>query len=446
MRLKFETFYKSMMFVLAGLLVFSIWAGAQTTNAPAVAAAVSKGIITNEVPVEADTAVSVGKTNFTIGGTEVPLSFGLDQFELLRHPILGIPAWQYIASLIYIFLAFYISKFLDYFIRARLKTWAAKTESKLDDLFLDLVHGPVKVVSFVIFLHIGLNVFNWPKWVEESFSKCLKIIVAVSLTYMALKCVDLVMGYWKERVSKDDDKSFDEQLVPIVRKALKLFVIVVSVLMTLPSLGINITGLIASVSIGGLAIGLAAQDTLSNLFGAVAIFLDKPFRIGDRIQLDSIDGVVETIGLRSTRVRNQDGHLITVPNKTMGNATITNITRRPNIRTLMNIGVTYDTPVEKVQRAVVLLNEVFKAHSKTLDVWVSFNKFEASSLNIFVVHWWNDTDYKAYLQGMQEMNLSIKERFDAEKISFAFPTQTLYMKQDSEWKMGAEVLSIPPRD
>src|SRR5205814_776703 len=134
-----------------------------------------------------------------------------------------------------------------------------------------------------------------------------------------------------------------EQLFPVISKSLKSFLLVVAILVTSSNLGLDITAMLASLSIGGLALGLAAQDTVANLFGAVAVFVDKPFRVGDRIKLENIDGVVESIGLRSTRVRNQDGFLVTVPNKTMGNATITNVTRRPNIKTEMNIGITYDT-------------------------------------------------------------------------------------------------------
>jgi len=210
----------------------------------------------------------------------------------------------------------------------------------------------------------------------------------------------------------------------------------VAVLVTSQNLGFDITAAIAGLSVGGLALGLAAQDTVANLFGAVAIFIDKPFRIGDRIQLDSVDGLVETIGLRSTRVRNLDGHLITIPNKTMGNATITNITRRPNIKTVMNIGITYDAATEKVKRALQILKEVYKDHPQTFDCLISFNKFADSALNIQVVHWWNSTDYKEYLAGLQEMNLMLKERFDKEGIGFAFPTQTVYVKQDSDWQLN----------
>ncbi|MDW8308500.1 MAG: mechanosensitive ion channel family protein, partial [Verrucomicrobiales bacterium] len=322
-----------------------------------------------------------------------------------------------------------VSKFLDFATRVWLKRWADRTQTKFDDLLLELVRGPVKVVSFVIFLRIGLDVFEWPEVVESVLAKAFTILVAVVITYSVLKLVDLLMGYWRERAAQED-QTFNQQLLPIVRKTFKAFVIVVAALTTLNNLGVNITAAIASLSIGGLAVGLAAQDTLGNLFGAVAVFADKPFKIGDRIQLDNVDGTVETIGLRSTRVRNLDGHLITVPNKTMANAIITNITRRPNIKTTMNIGITYNTPVERVKRALEILNEVYRSHPKTHDVIISFNKFESSSLNLLVVHWWNSTDFREYLGGMQELNLQVKARFDAEGIEFAFPTQTVYVKQD----------------
>ena len=415
MKLKFQHFFRFYAFILVTVLLWSVWAGAQgTTNA---AASTNAGPATAVVP-----------TNKIV---EAALTFGLDRIEILQGKLWGNPLWQYIASLIYIFLAFYVSKALDYLTRVWLKKWAAKTDSTLDDLLLDLLNGPIKIVSFVIFLHIGLRVFAWPAWVAEILSKGLKIVVACSLTYLVIKAIDLFLNYWKNR-SAQDDKTFDDQLFPIIRKSLKVFVVVVAVLTTSKHLGLDITSILASVSVVGLALGLAAQDTVSNFFGAIVVFVDKPFRIGDRIRLDAVDGTVETIGLRSTRVRNLDGHLVTIPNKTMGNATITNISRRPNIKTEMNIGITYDTPVEKVKLAVMILEEVYRSHAMTEDLIVSFNVFASSSLNILVVHWWKSLDMKAYLAGMQELNLKIKTRFDAEGIAFAFPSRTVYHKLDSD--------------
>ena len=417
MRLRFDTLYRCGLALLVGLLFWSLWANAQTESAN------QAGLFTT--PVTNNLATRLSQLD------EAYVSFGLNRIGFLRdHSVLGQPLWKYVASLVFVFLAFYVSKFLDFATRVWLKRLAARTQTTLDYLLLDLLNGPVKIVAFVIFLHIGLGIFQWPPAVQNVLSKLMVVIVAASLTYMLIKLIDLLLGVWVRKATGARDEQFHKQLLPIISRTLKVFVIIVSFLVTAPHLGLNITGLIASLSIGGLALGLAAQDTLANVFGAVAVLTDKPFHVGDRIQLDAVDGVVETIGFRSTRVRNLDGHLVTIPNKTVGNATITNVTRRPNIRTIINLGITYDSDDQKIARAVALLQEVYRKHPNTQDVWISFNKFGDFALNLQVIHWWNNTDYRAYLAGMQELNLAIKQRFDAEGIGFAFPTQTLYVKQE----------------
>lgn len=420
--------YRGFLFLLFVMLAWSVWSlAAQEANPPA----------TNTVSV---TATSGSTTNSITVGTPAPnqsqpmktpawIERLAQDLPFLKYTLWENELWKYLFSLIYIFLAFYVSKFLDYLTRVWLKRWAEKTSTKFDDLILDLLNGPVKVVAFMIFLRIGLDVFAWPATVQKILSKGFTIIVAISLTYMVMKFIDLLLNFWRQRAVAKEDDAFNKQLFPIIRKSLKVFVIVVATLVTLDNLGVNITAAIASLSIGGLAVGLAAQDTLANLFGAVAVFLDKPFKIGDRIQIDNVDGSVETIGLRSTRVRNLDGHLVTIPNKTVGNATIVNVAARERIKTVMNIGITYDTPTEKVKRAIAIIKEIYGSHPMTSELVTSFNKFESSALNILVVHHWKNSDFAASLGGLQEMNLQLKERFDAEKIEFAFPTQTVYVKQ-----------------
>jgi MscS family membrane protein len=358
---------------------------------------------------------------------------------------MGNPLWQYVASLIFIVLAFYVATLLDYLMQVQLRKWVSKTETKFDDLVLNLLHGPIKVISFVVFLHIGLRVFAWPEWASVFISNGLKIAVAVSLTYVALKCIDLLTGLWEQRTQATQEGMVDTHLFPLLRKSFKIFVLVVALLVTCQNMGMNVTSLLASLSIGGLAVGLAAQDTLSNLFGAVAIFADKPFRVGDRIQLDSIDGVVEVIGLRSTRVRNLDGFLVTIPNKTMANANIVNVSRRPTIKTVINIGLTYDTTAAKIEQAMRIVEEIFRPHPKTADLLVTFNRFDPSALNIQVVHWWNSTDAKENALGIQALSLELKRRFEVEKLNFAFPSQTVYLRQDSSWKLASEPQSAGTR-
>lgn len=414
MKWRFEWIYRFGLAVLLVIAFWSVWAGAQETSAPAAAAMTNPPAL---LKIELSAHYE---------------SFGLDRIDFLREtPLLGQPLWKYLASLIYIVLAFFVAKLLDFIVNVWLKRWAAKTETKYDDLILELLRGPVKVVAFVVFLNIGLGMFEWPLRAQEFLSRGFIVVVACSVTYVVLKVVDLLLDVWREKTVLAQDKAFAAHLFPLINKVVKAFVIVAAAILTADNLNIKITSLLAGLSVGGLALGLAAQDTIANLFGAVAIFLDKPFHIGDHIKVEGVDGTVEGIGLRSTRIRNLDGHHVTVPNKLMGNAIITNVTRRPTIKTEMNLGLTYDTPVEKVKRATVLLEEIFRANPKTADLIISFNKFADSALNIFVVHVWSGTDAKAHFAEMQELNLQIKQRFDAEKIEFAFPSQTVYLKTEA---------------
>ncbi|MDB6041245.1 MAG: Low conductance mechanosensitive channel YnaI [Verrucomicrobiales bacterium] len=413
--------WKALLVSLALLVLWPWFVDAQTTNATNTTETVTQG----------------GTAVVAAGGHEaVRLTFWLDQITPLRQLLFGFPLWEYIAIAIYAAIAFLVARILDYLIGVRLQSWAAKTTTKVDDWILRLLHGPLKLIVFIIFLHIGLEVFHWPTWIAVWLKKGLYVIIAFSITYMVLRVVDLLISHWRVRAATKEDTTFNEQLFPIVSRSLKTFVILVAVLVTADNLQINIRSAIAGLSIGGLALGLAAQDTVANLFGAVAVFMDKPFKLGDAVRVESFEGNVEAIGLRSTRIRNPDGHLITVPNKTMGNAVVTNLTRRPNFRTMMNIGITYDTSSAKLEEAVAILNDVLAKEALTHDRIVSFNRFADSSLNIQVLHWMKTTDYKEYMRVLHVMNMAIKQRFDAAGIGFAFPTQTVYLKQDSEWRFA----------
>jgi MscS family membrane protein len=411
MKVKFQTFAYTYVFLMLSLLLWSVWAMAQDRpGLETTPSALAPG--TNAPPVH-----------------RTYLTFGLDRVEYLSaHTALGVPYWQYLAVLIYLVISFYAARLIDYFIQHRLKQWAAKTKTTLDDAIIVLIEGPTRVVAFAIIFYVGLQRFAWPDWFELALVKAVTIVVGITLAIVLLKVVDLSIAHWRAKTAHELDHSFDEQLFPILRKSLKIFIVLVAAVVIADNLHIEVKGLLASLSIGGLALGLAAQDTVANLFGAVAVFVDKPFRLGDRIKLADVDGTVEAIGLRSTRVRNLDGYLVTIPNKTMGNATIVNVSRRPNIKTELNIGLVYDTPVPQVRKALAILDEVYRDHPKTFDLVVAFNKFADSWLNIQVVHLWNGLDAKEHLAAMQEMNLAVKERFDREGIDFAFPTQTLHFK------------------
>ena len=346
-------------------------------------------------------------------------------FPFLKTEWFGNQLWKYIASGLYILLAFYVSKFLDYLTRALVHQWAKQTDAAIYKPLIDLLNGPVKMVIFAILLYIGLSLLRWPLKVQAILPRVFILAVAVSITYTLVKFIDVIMGYWRVKATSHADHALDAQLLPFARKCFKAFVIVVAALVTAQNLGVNVTAAITSLSIGGLAVGLAAQDTLANFFGAVAVLVDKPFRIGETIRLDTVEGVVESVGMRSTRVRNGNGFLVNIPNKTVGNATITNVSRRTSIHTEMNLRLAGDTPAEKVKRALAILDEVFRGQPMVQDLTVSFNKFADSAPNILIAYNWNGVDDAKYQAGMQQLNLEVKQRLEAEGISLAMPGQVV---------------------
>lgn len=409
MRIEFKTLYRGSLLFFGCLLCFSLWASTQTNSAAV-------------PPIPA-----VQKTN---SNAHLHLTFGLDQYAPLKDKqLFGIDLWQYAAFLVYVAIAILLAKLIDLLARGYFKRLVLKTDSPHDDLLLDVLAGPVKVLIFVLLLHIGLDFFPWPDWAEKWFSRALQLIVAGALIYLSIKLVDLLLSIWRERLEKTVDKAMAQQFFPILQKILRAIVVVIALLVTMQNMGMNITSLLASLSIGGLAIGLGAQDSLGNLFGAISIFLDKPFQVGDQVRFEQHEGHVENIGLRSTRIRHLDGHLITVPNKMMASTTVINISGRPTIRTVMNVALTYDTPEPRIREAIGIVDDVFRKHPKTHDLLVTFNKFEATSLNLQVIHWWQGNHQPSQLADLQEMNLALKNKFDNAKLQFAFPTQTIYYKE-----------------
>ena len=416
------------MFLCSATLVWSLWSlslAAETTNTTTVA----KG---TDMASKASALTRKVINEEFIQSHQTELSFWINHVPGMEELFLGIPRWQYVASLLYLILAFSVSRAMDWLIRNRLKHWASKTDTEWDDILVKLAEGPVKAITLVFLIHIGLELYNWPLWLEINISRLSLIVGAVALTFIALRVIDLAIAAWRRQPKQGGDVAFNDQFVLLIGKLLKAVLILITSLTLLGNLGVDITAILGSVSVLGLAFGLAAQDSVANLFGAVAVFVDKPFKVGDRIKVGSdVDGVVEAMGLRSTKVRNADGFLITLPNKSVGNNTVINVSARPSIRTVLNYGLTYDTPAHRIDFAANLLRSIFTAHSLTGECQVTFNRFDASALNIEVNHQCLTRDLPTYQATLHGLNLEVKERFDAEKLEFAFPTQTVFIKKDT---------------
>ena len=364
----------------------------------------------------------------------------IDMIPGFDTEIRGIPLWQYVGFLSYLILAFIVAKVIVAVLFSRLRKCFPQTdESKLSQIVLAHVCKPVQLILSVILLKIGLelcsSVYHWPDWMMGMLNKVLVVAVAVSVTYTIIKLVDIYFAIWGQK--KEIDPMFKSQVIPLLNRVVKCAIILVSLLMITSNLGINISSVLAVGSVGGRAFSLAFQDLLNNMFSGIVIFLDKPFQLGDRIVVEGRDGVVESIGLRSTRIRSfLDGYLVSIPNKTICNTLIENISKRPSIKTEINIGVTYGTSADKLKRAIDLVSEVYRNNPQTVNLVVNFNKFNDFALNIQVVHWNKAIAWALYVKNIESMNLELKHRFDEEQIEFAYPTQTLYVKQDSNWQVN----------
>jgi MscS family membrane protein len=244
--------------------------------------------------------------------------------------------------------------------------------------------------------------------------------------------------------AQSTESTIDDILVPLISKTLRIFIILLAGIVIIQNLtGVEIGPLLASLGIGGLAVALAAKDSIANFFGTLTILFDKPFQVGERIVIDDYDGVVEHVGFRSTRIRLLSGHLVTIPNEKVVNSGLENIAKRPNIRWLTNIGITYNTPPDKIEEAVETLREILADHEglhPDLPPRVHFNGFNDWSLNITVVAWYHPPDYWAFQAWVQRTCLEITRRFSAAGIDFAFPTRTLHLAAEAKQHLKVEVL------
>jgi MscS family membrane protein len=258
--------------------------------------------------------------------------------------------------------------------------------------------------------------------------------------YLLVNLLDARLKRW----ASGSQNSIDDMLAPLVGKTLRIFIVVIGVIMVMQNLtGVQIGPLIASLGIGGLAVAFAAKDSIANFFGTLTILFDKPFQVGERIVIDSYDGVVENVGFRSTRIRTLAGHLVSIPNEKIVNSGLENIGRRPHIRWLANIGITYDTSPLKVKEAVEILKSILENHEgmhPDFPPRVYFNGFNDWSLNITVIVWYHPPDYWQYQEYVQATCVRIMERFQAADIDFAFPSRTLYLANEDKRQLKLQLL------
>ena len=286
----------------------------------------------------------------------------------------------------------------------------------------------ILLVTAGITLLVGFPMLDFDPEIENVVNQIASLVAAVGVLQVAYRAIDIFMDVLARRATKTESK-LDDSLVPLLRTAVRLFVTFVGLLFVLQNLDINVSSLIAGLGLGGLAIALAAQDTVRNLLGGVTIFADKPFEVGDWVVVDGVEGTVEAVGFRSTRVRTFYNSLISVPNGNLMDSGIDNMGQRRWRRYKTTLGVAYHTKPDQLQAFVEGIRAIIQANPGMRQDYyiVEFHGFGATSLDILVYCFIDAEDWNEELRTRHVLNLDIMRLAESLQVEFAFPTQTLHI-------------------
>lgn len=348
----------------------------------------------------------------------------------------GLYTWQLVGILILITAAFILHKLFTFvFEKLIIELMVRLGYKRLADEVVIPVAKPISFLVIFPLLILFVPVLQLPITMAEYVIIGLRAIWPIFAIVFFYRLVDIVSLYFR-RLADKTESTLDDQLVPLVRKVLKTFVVIIGGLFILDNLEFDITGLIAGISIGGLAFALAAQDTIKNFFGSLMIFVDRPFQVGDWITSGDVDGTVEEVGFRSTRIRTFRDSLMYIPNGVITNQMIDNHGLRVYRRFMTTLSLTYDTPPERIEVFVEGLKEIVKRHDKTRKDYyeIHMNDMASSSLNIMFYIFFKVPSWSEELRARHEILLDIITLAEKLGVNFAFPTQTLHVETFPEKK------------
>ena len=348
--------------------------------------------------------------------------------KYLNKEIFGNPIENWLIAVGILMGSFVVVKIMYWVFSNVFQKITSKTKNNLDDTLLRTLQKPITFLVIVSayfyavkFLHFSLNA-------ESILLNIAYLFTAIGITSIISRVIDAVISEVVLPISEKSETSFDNHLIPVIQKAVRAIIWSLGVVVGLDNIGFDITAMIAGLGIGGLALALAAQDSVKNIFAGIMIFLDKPFKIKDRIKIDGHDGVVEEVGLRSTRVRTLEGRIVTIPNCTFTDNSVVNVTSQPALKVKINLGLTYDTNEDDMQKAINILQDIVKNQDAITDDYAAgFNGFGDFSLNILFMYYVKSESH--WLNTQTLVNKEVLKRFNEEGLEFAFPTQTIFKKE-----------------
>ncbi len=323
--------------------------------------------------------------------------------------------------------AILLRRFVTTIIFNRLKRLAAKTETTLDDKLFPALEGPVTTFVMVTGIFASVKVLKLSETADRTIGYGSTVAFSLVVFWGLLRAFGAVLDHMHE-VAREKQMGV-AAFMPWIKKTLVAIFVVIGVLITVQSLGFNVSTILSGLGIGGLAFALAAQDTIANLFGSIVVAIDQPFKVGETVRIGANTGAVEDIGLRSTKIRLIDRSLVIIPNKLVSSEAIINLSRFTQRRVEQVIGLTYDTTPDQMTAIVEDVKGIILAETEVNaeSVMVFFRDFSASSLDLWIVYATKGPDLQEGLGLKQRVNLAIMRAVAARGLSFAFPTQTMHL-------------------
>ncbi|RLA71276.1 MAG: mechanosensitive ion channel family protein [Epsilonproteobacteria bacterium] len=346
--------------------------------------------------------------------------------DFWSYVIAGIPVANLVGAFFVFGLFLLFRKLFTKFILEFFLFLAKKSKTSLDE---QIIMGLKESVRFG-FVVMGLHAFFLLIFVSNDFIHLLlESLIILTIFWALISIIDAVKDYMFNY--RNIDKQHSRELTAFIIKVIKGIVIAIGLSIILHNWGINVTGLVASLGLGGLAFALAAKDTAANLFASIAILLDNSIKSGEWIKVAGVEGVVIGVGMRTTKIRSFQKSLFTVPNHLIANNPIENFSRRGVRRIKINVGLTYDTSSPQLGKIVLEIREMLQSHPKISQketLLVNFNDFGDSALNIFIYAFTRTSQWDHYLDIREDIHLKIIQIVENNNSAFAFPSQSLYME------------------
>ena len=389
---------------------------------------ISKELNTTQAKIE-DESLNVINSMDTeiITSVQTQLAPVYEQYPFLGKIIWGIPMANFIAAVLLFFLILGLRKFFTKVVLAFLQQLAKRSQTYYDDRVISALKEPVRFAFIVIALHVFFLLI----YKETDFIvKILDTMIVYTVFWAILSITEALRGLIYNITAKFN-QDLSKEMGNFILTILKILIGGIGIGAMLKVWGVNVTALVASLGLGGLAFALAAKDTASNLFGSFALLADKSIRIGEWVKIGSVEGVVEDVGMRTTKIRSFQKSLITVPNQVVANTPIENFSRRGIRRIKMTIGLTYGTTSEQITRIIADIKSMLQEHegiAQNESLMVNFNDFGDSSLNIFIYTFAHTANWAKYLDIREDIHLKIMKIVEENGSSFAFPSQSVYVE------------------